>query len=63
MTFKIGDKIILRDNWLTDKGRNGVIKEDKGGGWFVVEVECGQPWSLCADGTTLFCNQSMLLPA
>ena len=60
--YAVGNTILLRDNWLTDKGRKATILENRGEGWYVVHVDEAHEHSFCADGNDLYVHCSMFLP-
>ena len=54
VTYRVGDKVLLKDNWLSDHGRSATITKDDGDGYFYVVVE--------ETHTSLWTHESMFLP-
>lgn len=52
--YRVGDKVLLKNNWLSDCGREVTITKDDGDGYFYVMVE--------ETSTSLWTHESMFLP-
>lgn len=61
VNYKVGDTVMLKDNWLSTHTRSAVILKDYGDGWFVVRVDTAYPWDYCADGTELLYNSTLFV--
>lgn len=53
-TYRVGDKVLLKDNWLSDRGIVVTITKDDGDGYFYVMTE--------ETSTILWTHESMFLP-
>lgn len=60
-TYRVGDNVLLKNNWLSNCGREATIIKDDGGGYFYVHVE-ETSTSMFADGHDLWTHESMFLP-
>lgn len=59
--YKVGDTVLLKDNWLSDCGRKSMITKDDGDGYFYVHVD-ETSTSMFEDGHDLWAHESMFLP-
>lgn len=42
MKFKVGQIVFVKDNWLSDEGKYGIVVENEIETWFTIIVETGE---------------------